>query len=103
MSKRIRLIAGLVVLTVSSTVAFAYPLDNQWEPIGDSMFDLVSDGYNMVAFNADVNDGSETFFLQKGARLAMCVELHTKVGGFNKILGEMSCYKLVKPHDTAKK
>jgi hypothetical protein len=100
------LTAAAFALSVFVSTSYAADVANaQWKHADQSMFDLVQDGYNVVAIshhaaekNAKGHAGAAFtgYILQKGHEVYRCLET-TWIEGQNKE-GRLACQHLVKPY-----
>jgi hypothetical protein len=74
---KVRLAIAVALLSATAHAAQPAPADD-WQPSAESMFDLLQNGYKLVAVVSSEKQPAttRTFYLQKDRTVAQCVEVN---------------------------
>lgn len=101
MNARAATVSSLILLIAATASAADEMASSQWKYGNLSMYELVGNGYSIVAAASDVNPRGvslETFFLQKGNSVYKCSETHVSDVRTRKTAAMFGCWELVKPY-----
>jgi hypothetical protein len=90
-----------LLLIGAATPALAVEVPTtQWKPSSLSLFELVQNGYTIVAVTGE--ELTQMFYVQKSGNVYKCLDTHLGDQKANNFTASFNCWQLAKPFAAAK-